>query len=132
MKFALLGSDVESMALSEAALAAGHDLIWVGDIQTTTLAGEPKQDSLPPWLVACREQNADGLSVGLFSTEPHTGSPAHGRKPADWQVLLDRQTVDVVIVGRGQARPEVRAEQLGSLARQGITVLSTHRSCLRC
>ena len=31
-----------------------------------------------------------------------------------------------MIAGRGQARPEVRTEQLGNLARRGITVLSTH------
>ena len=83
MKFALLGSDAESLALSEAALTAGHQLIWVGDVPNRL-------------------------------------------EHADWQVLLDRQTADVVLVGRGQAEPEVRAEQLESLAKQGITVLATH------
>ncbi|MEO2047527.1 MAG: hypothetical protein ABGX16_13255 [Pirellulales bacterium] len=76
MKFALLGSDSDSLALSTAALAAGHELVW-------------------------QEKN-------------------------DWQILLDRQWVDLVIVGHGQDPPEVRTEQLISLAKQGVAVLSTH------
>jgi hypothetical protein len=122
MKFALLGSDVESLALSEAAVAAGHDLVWVGDIQKTAIAGKPKPDGPPSWLPAWTEQSTDDLCWAGHDE----GSPVNWQRQSDWQVLLDRQTVDVVIVGRGQAQPEVRAEQLVSLAKQGVPVLSTH------
>jgi hypothetical protein len=41
MKLALLGADVESLRLAEAAVAAGHEIVWQGD----TAAGDPSA----PW-----------------------------------------------------------------------------------
>ncbi len=120
MKFALLGSDAESLALSTAAVVQGHELVWVGDVQESAIVGGLKSGQYPSWLTDWAEQDMDSLIDGLLWTGP--GKVSRN----DWQILLDRQTTDMVIVGRGQTRPEDRAEQLCSLARRGITVLSTH------
>ena len=66
MKFALLGSDVESLSLTAAAVAAGHELVWVGDVPKSAITGESKQGQFPPWLTAWAEQDADGLIDGLL------------------------------------------------------------------
>jgi hypothetical protein len=42
-----------------------------------------------------------------------------------WELLLDEQFCDAVIVGRGDAPPELRSEQMILLAKNGIAILST-------
>ncbi len=102
MKFALLGSDTDSLLLAKAARALGHEIIWAGDIHDPT--------DFRTWL-----PNADRVLVSC-DDDPH----------ADWHSLLDRQMTDAVLVGRGSQPLEQRTTQLIQLARQGIHLLVTH------
>ena len=96
MNFALLGSDPESLALAQAAQAAGHAIVWCGDIADASLL-------LPDW-------PTDDLGD-------------------EWEALLDplidQNTVDAVIVGRGRATSSLRAEQVNLLTKNGVAVLAS-------
>jgi hypothetical protein len=66
MKLALLGADVESLRLAEAAVAAGHEIAWQGD----TAAGDPSAPWAGPhasggeWEKLLDAQFADAVIVG--------------------------------------------------------------------
>jgi hypothetical protein len=92
MKLALLGADVESLRLAEAAVAAGHQIVWQGD----TAAG----DATAPW------------------AGPHGSG-------GEWEKLLDAETADAVIVGRGTGGDELRAHQVQELVRLERPILVT-------
>ena len=91
MNFALLGTDPESLALAQAAVAAGHAIVWCGDV-------DPASPLVPTWP---SEDLGD-----------------------EWEALLDHNTADAVIVGRGQATPSLRAEQVNLLTKNGIAILA--------
>jgi len=93
MRFALLGVNAESQWLAETARAAGHDLVWCGDV-------------------------ADEAAERLTSLE-------EGAQSAPWEVLIDPDFCDAVIVGRGSDSDALRAEQLNLLAKHGVPVLAT-------
>lgn len=42
-----------------------------------------------------------------------------------WEALLDRNTADAVIVGRGQAAASLRAEQVNLLTKNGVAILTS-------
>jgi len=57
-------------------------------------------------------------------------SPLMPGWPADdlgdtWEVLLDSNTADAVIVGRGQAAASLRAEQVNLLTKNGVAILTS-------
>jgi predicted dehydrogenase len=43
-----------------------------------------------------------------------------------WETLLDRATADAVLVGRGAAAPDLRAEQLKRIATDAVSLLAVH------
>jgi len=95
MKFALLGADEESLSLAQAAVQAGNEVVWAGDIA-------PAQDGWDlPWLPA------DDLAN-------------------QWETLLDHHTCEAVLVGRGLSSPELRADQINQLIKNGVAVLATY------
>jgi predicted dehydrogenase len=96
MHFAVLGTDPDVLALMGAANSLGHTAAWIGDI---------------------RPADADAVArLGPTSIAPST----------DWETLLDQATADAVIVGRGTASEELRAEQLKRLATDAVPLLVTH------
>jgi hypothetical protein len=92
MKFALLGFDEQSVALSQAAIDAGHDLIWRGDLASGDLS---------------------------------KGSPASPDQGDQWEDLLDRESADGIIVGRGAQSADLRLRQVQELAKLGRPMLTT-------
>jgi hypothetical protein len=96
MKFAILGTDYDILHLAEAAQRAQHEIVWVGDVQPT--------------------DEADIMRI----------APNASNGTADWELLLDRSIADAVLVGRGTAANELRAEQLKRLATEGIALLVVH------
>ena len=99
MRFALLGTDAESVALAEAALASSHEIAWCGDV-TAWQTIQEHEISSHSWLE--RQDRAES-----------------------WEELLDHRAVDAVIVGRGAAPTELRAEQLNQLVKNEIPTLTT-------
>lgn len=96
MKFAILGTDSDILQLTAAALNAGHEIVWLGDVR--------------PDDVAAAKQ---------FVADPADRSP-------EWELLLDRGTAGGVLVGRGTALGALRAEQLKRLAVEGVPLLVVH------
>jgi len=94
MNFALLGADDESLPLALAAVQAGHEIVWAGDVAAARAGWDL------PWLPA------DDLAD-------------------QWEALLDHHACDAVLVGRGEASAEVRADQVNQLVKNGIAVLAT-------
>lgn len=72
MKLALLGSDAESLALAEAALVSGHELVWQGDLANADRAGRPwlAADQGEQWEDLLDRGLADGIIVGRGATDP--------------------------------------------------------------
>jgi hypothetical protein len=95
MKLALLGVDVESLRLAEAALAGGHEIVWPANLASAELQGSP-------WL----------------ALDPMLESDA-------WEDLLDSETADAIIIGRGTAGEDLRVRQVQELARMGRPMLVT-------
>jgi len=95
MEFALLGTDLESVALAQAAQAAGHSIVWWGDV------GEG---------VGLQEE-------GVFWTGEDLGEV--------WEALYDPSVVDAVIVGRGRTDAALRSEQVNQLSKNGVAILAT-------
>jgi predicted dehydrogenase len=96
MKFAVLGTDEEVLRLVAAAIAQGHLVGWLGDI---------------------RAEEASAIRQLL---------PRSIDRASDWELLLDRAIADAVLVGRGNAGDDLRAEQLKRLATEGVPVLAVH------
>jgi hypothetical protein len=96
MKLAVLGSDADIVRLVAAAAAEGHELVWVGDVRP-----------------------GDERAMSRFF-------PRFGDKSPQWELLLDRNIADAVLVGRGAAGDELRAEQLKRLATEKVPLLVVH------
>jgi hypothetical protein len=99
MKLAVLGTDPDTLQLAAAAVAEGHTIAWVGDVRP--------EDAQAMWALA----------------------PSLSDDSAAWELVLDRRTADAVIVGRGVATSELRAEQLKRIAAEATPVLATHPAC---
>ncbi|NOY41364.1 MAG: hypothetical protein GXP26_05955 [Planctomycetes bacterium] len=98
MNFALLGTDRESLLLAQAALAAGHEIVWCGD-----LAGSEDSSALLQELLG-----SDAEDLG-----------------DQWEALYDLDACDAMIVGRGAAPGDLRADQINQLVKNGVAVLAT-------
>jgi len=96
MKLAILGTDIDILRLVTAARAAGHECVWVGEVR-------------PSDANAVRELAADATD-----------------RANTWELLLDRGTVDGILVGHGVATAELRTEQLKRIAAEGVPVLVAH------
>ena len=96
MKLAVLGSDPDILRLVAAAVAQGHELVWLGDVRP-----------------------ADERAMARFI-------PRLDDRAAQWELLLDRNIADAVLVGRGTAGDELRAEQLKRLAAEAVPLLVVH------
>jgi predicted dehydrogenase len=68
------------------------------------------------WLGEVRPEDADAVQ----------GLVPHLEKPTDWELLLDQELADAVVVGRGTAAAELRAEQLKRLATDAAALLVVH------
>ncbi len=66
MRFALLGADSESVALARAAVAAGHDLVWCGDLveESDLPSGWSLDDQGGLWEALLDSNHSDGVLVG--------------------------------------------------------------------
>lgn len=99
MKLALLGTDSDSLSLAAAAARQGHEIGWVGDV---------------------RAEDAEAIArLG----------PSWIEGSAEWELVLDRGTVDAVIVGRGGAPGDLRVEQLKRIAAEAMPLLAVHPAC---
>jgi predicted dehydrogenase len=96
MKLAVLGTDADIVRLVAAAAAEGHDLVWLGDVRPE-----------------------DERTVSRFV-------PRLDDRSSQWELLLDRNIADAVLVGRGTASDELRSEQLKRLAAEKVPLLLTH------
>jgi hypothetical protein len=96
MKLALLGVDAEILRLAAAARDTGHEITWVGELPAEYAAA------------------IDAIA------------PQAARHPPHWEVLLGGTIADAVLVGRGTAAPELRAEQLKRLAAEAVPLLVVH------
>src|SRR4051812_12867191 len=47
-------------------------------------------------------------------------------RAAEWELLLDRQIVDAVLVGKGTVSNDLRAEQIKRLVTEGMPLLVVH------
>jgi hypothetical protein len=99
MKLGVLGTDPDLLRLVASATAEGHEIVWVGDVR--------KEDS------SAIESLAPGVSA----------------ESGDWELLLDQATADGVLIGRGTATSELRAEQLKRLAAEAVPLLIVHPAC---
>lgn len=100
MRLAVLGTDPDLLALVAAATADTHRIVWLGDVRPDEAAG-------------------------LRDLLPAAPSPS-----ANWEVLLDHATTDAVLVGRGTADDELRAEQLRRLVAEAVPLLAVHPAVL--
>jgi hypothetical protein len=96
MNFAVLGTDSDIVQLLAAAISEGHEIAWLGDVRA-----------------------ADAHQIRALA--PHLADRA-----AQWEMLLDQTIVDAVLVGRGNATSELRAEQLKRLVTEAVPVLVVH------
>jgi hypothetical protein len=96
MKLAILGTETEILRLAAAARDQQHEIVWLGDIRSADVAT----------LAALDAQLPD--------------------RSAEWELLLDREIVDAVLIGRGTASNELRAEQIKRLAAEGVPLLIAH------
>jgi myo-inositol 2-dehydrogenase/D-chiro-inositol 1-dehydrogenase len=96
MNLAVLGTDADVLDLLTAAVAEGHELAWIGDV---------------------RAEDQSAL---------RSMAPFRLQTSSDWETLLDHATADAVLVGRGGADDELRAEQLKRLAADSVPLLVVH------
>src|SRR4051794_39480467 len=96
MKLAVLGTDVDIIELAVAATCNGHAIAWIGDVRSNDAA-------------------ALAQIVGPIQDRAN-----------EWEWLLDRGIVDAVLVGRGSANSELRAERVKRLAVEGVPMLIVH------
>jgi hypothetical protein len=99
MKLALLGTDPDLLQLAAAAIEQGHEISWIGDI---------------------RPEDVDAVTRLVRNLADQS---------AEWELVLDRGTADAVIVGRGTAASELRAEQLKRMAAEAMPLLVVHPGC---
>ncbi|MCI0334851.1 MAG: hypothetical protein L0228_16680 [Planctomycetes bacterium] len=99
MNIAILGTDPDVLRLASVAIDEGHAIVWIGEVQP---------------------EDVDAIARLL---------PGLTDQAAEWEVVLDRGTADAVLVGRGNAPSELRAEQLKRLAAEAMPVLVVHPAC---
>jgi hypothetical protein len=99
MKLALLGTDSDILQLVAAATSDGHEIVWVGDVRPAD-AGALRR--FVPEFTDCRD---------------------------DWELLLDRNSADAVLIGRGTSPDDLRAEQLKRLTTEAVPLLVVHPAC---
>jgi predicted dehydrogenase len=99
MKLAILGTDPDLLRLATAATAEGHSLAWLGDV---------------------RPEDAEAVA---------RLTPNLADQSAEWELVLARSTADAVMVGRGTASSELRAEQLKRIAAEAMPLLVVHPAC---
>jgi predicted dehydrogenase len=99
MKLAVLGTDSDVLRLAMAAIGEGHEIVWVGDV---------------------RPADSDAVEQLM---------PGFKDRSEDWELLLDRGSADAVLVGRGTAPSDLRAEQLKRLAAEAVPLLVVHPAC---
>jgi predicted dehydrogenase len=99
MKLGVLGTDPDLLRLVAAAIADGHEIVWIGDVRS--------EDA------TATESLAPGIAF----------------KSGDWELLLDQATAEGVLIGRGNAANELRAEQLKRLAAEARPLLVVHPAC---
>ncbi len=99
MNLAILGTDTNVLRLAAAAIGEGHAIVWLGEVRPEDV------------------DDAARLLPGLTD------------QAAEWEVVLDRGTADAVLVGRGNAPSELRAEQLKRLAAEAMPMLVVHPAC---
>jgi hypothetical protein len=96
MNFAILGTDPDILQLAAAARKAGHVIVWIGDVRS----------------------DDDDVIVPLSADRTD--------RAGEWEMILDRAIADGVLVGRGTASSELRAEQLKRLAAEAMPLLVSH------
>jgi hypothetical protein len=96
MKLAILGTDSDILQLAAAARNERHEIVWCGDI---------------------RPDDAAAMS---------SLAPALHDRGSEWELLLDRAIADAVLIGRGIASNELRAERVKRLATEGMPLLIVH------
>jgi hypothetical protein len=79
-----------------AAASHGHEIVWLGDVRPV-----------------------DAVVISRIA-------PGLVDRKQDWELLLDRDIADAVLVGRGTAAGELRAEQLKRLATEAVPLLCVH------
>ena len=99
MKLALLGTNADVLQLAAAAREMGHEITWVGDVRP-----------------------ADAEAIAQLAPGPVDRSH-------EWELLLDRSIADAVLVGRGTAAADLRAEQLKRLTAEAIPLLVAQPAC---
>jgi hypothetical protein len=96
MKLAILGTDSDILQLATAARSERHEIVWLGDVRA-------------------EETSAFNSVV-----------PGIADRGSEWELLLDRAIADAVLVGRGKASNELRAERVKRLATEGMPLLIVH------
>jgi hypothetical protein len=84
------------LQLAAAARSERHEIVWCGDIR-------------PP----------DAAAMSSLA-------PALHDRGSEWELLLDRAIADAVLVGRGTASNDLRAERVKRLATEGMPLLIVH------
>jgi hypothetical protein len=96
MKLAILGTDSDILQLAAAARSARHEIVWLGDVRA--------EDTGPLASIA----------------------PGMADRGGQWELLLDRAIADAVLIGRGTASNELRAERVKRLATEAMPLLIVH------
>jgi hypothetical protein len=99
MKLAVLGTDSDVLQLAMAAVGEGHQIVWLGDVRPT---------------------DRDAMQRIV---------PGAVDRSEEWELLLDRGSADAVLVGRGAAPSDLRAEQLKRLAAEAMPLLVVQPVC---
>jgi hypothetical protein len=96
MKLAILGTDSDIVDLAAAARDANHEIVWLGDVRPQ-----------------------DTAAIAPFTT-------GLADRAGQWELLLDRAISDAVLVGRGTAPSELRAERIKRIVTEGVPLLVVH------
>jgi predicted dehydrogenase len=78
---------------------------------------------------AARDERHEIVWIGDVRPEDAAGIAPTGRltdRAAEWELLLDRAIADAVLVGKGMATSELRAERIKRLAVEGVPQLVVH------
>ena len=75
---------------------------------------------------AAESAGHDNVWFGDVVAGPNAPVDQFARREDSWRDLFDAATADAIVVGRGRASDELRAEQLKELAKAGQSVLIVH------
>lgn len=99
MKLAILGTDPDLLRLATAAIAEGHLIVWIGDV---------------------RPEDSEAIA---------RLAPQLADQSSEWELVVYRGTADAVLVGRGTAPTDLRAEQLKRIVAEAMPLLVVHPAC---